>query len=78
MAKNLQMIFATATGTKTSMTLGDVKQNLAEENVRSAMEAMLGSSVFATSKAEAYATAVSASYVETTETEIFNDAAPAA
>lgn len=78
MAKNLQMIFATASGTKTSMTLGDVKQTLEEQQVRTAMDGMLASNAFATSKGEAYATIVSASYVETTETELFNDAAPAA
>ena len=40
------------------------------------MEAMLGSSVFATAKGEAYATAVSASYIERTESVLFDDAAP--
>ncbi len=78
MPKNLQMIFSTASGSKTSMTLGDVKQSMDEQTVRTAMDAMLTSGVFATAKGEAYQAIVSASYVETIETEIFNDAAPAA
>lgn len=78
MAKNLQMIFATATGTKTSMTLSDAKQNLEAEKVRTAMENIIASGVFATSKGESYAAVVSASYVETIETQLFNDAAMAA
>lgn len=78
MAKNLQMIFSTASGTQTSMTLGDVKQNLQAENVRTVMSAMLASGIFATSKGESYAGIVSASYVETIETEIFDDGKPAA
>lgn len=78
MAKALMLEFATANGTKTQMTIDDdlVKQDLQADTVRTAMEAMLGSSVFATAKGEAYATAVSASYIERTETELFNDAVP--
>lgn len=78
MAKALMLEFATASGAKTQMTIDDdlVKQDLDESKVRTAMEAMLGSSVFATAKGEAYATAISASYIERTETELFNDAAP--
>lgn len=78
MAKALMLEFATAGGTKTQMTIDDdlVKQDLDAEAVRGAMEQMLGASVFATAKGEAYATAVSASYIERTESVLFDDAAP--
>ncbi len=78
MAKALMLEFATATGAKTQMTIDDdlVKQDLQGDAVRTIMEEMLGASVFATAKGEAYATAVSASYIERTETELFNDATP--
>lgn len=77
MAKALMLEFATATGAKTQMTIDDdiVKQDLNEQKVRTAMEAMVAANVFATSKGEAYASLVSASYIERTETELFNDAA---
>lgn len=77
MAKALMLEFATATGTKTQMTIDDdiVKQDLDQNKVRTAMEAMVAANVFATSKGEAYAQVVSASYIERTETELFNDAA---
>lgn len=78
MAKNLQMIFSTVSGVKTSMTISDAKQDLDEQTVRTAMETMINCGAFATTKGDAYAAAVSASYVETIETEVFNDAAPAA
>lgn len=77
MAKALRLEFATATGVKTQMTIDDdiVKQNLNAEQVRSAMESMIASNVFATSKGESYASVVSAAYIERTETELFNDMA---
>lgn len=75
MAKALRLEFATATGVKTQMTIDDdlVKQDLNAEQVRSAMESMIASNVFATSKGESYASVVSAAYIERTETELFND-----
>lgn len=75
MAKALRLEFATATGIKTQMTIDDdiVKQDLNAEQVRSAMESMIASNVFATSKGESYASVVSAAYIERTETELFND-----
>lgn len=77
MAKALRLEFATATGIKTQMTIDDdlVKQDLNAEQVRSAMESMIASNVFATSKGESYASVVSAAYIERTETELFNDMA---
>ena len=77
MAKALRLEFATATGVKTQMTIDDdiVKQDLNAEQVRSAMESMIASNVFATSKGESYASVVSAAYIERTETEMFNDMA---
>lgn len=77
MAKALRLEFATATGIKTQMTIDDdlVKQDLNAEQVRSAMESMIASNVFATSKGESYASVVSAAYIERTETELFNDLA---
>lgn len=77
MAKALRLEFATATGIKTQMTIDDdlVKQDLNAEQVRSAMESMIASNVFATSKGESYASVVSATYIERTETELFNDLA---
>lgn len=77
MAKALMLEFATATGTKTQMTIDDdiVKQDLDENKVRTAMEEMVAANVFATSKGEAYASLVSAYYIERTETELFNDSA---
>lgn len=77
MAKALRLEFATATGIKTQMTIDDdiVKQDLTEQQVRTAMESMIASNVFATSKGESYASVVSAVYVERTETELFNDMA---
>lgn len=78
MAKALMLEFATANGTKTQMTLDDdlVKQDLQGDAVRTIMEEMLAASVSATAKGEAYATAVSASYIERTESVLFDDAAP--
>ena len=75
MAKALRLEFATASGLKTQMTIDDdiVKQDLDEQKVRTAMESMIASNVFATSKGESYASVVSAAYVERTETELFND-----
>lgn len=77
MAKALRLEFATATGIKTQMTIDDdlVKQDLTEQQVRNAMESMIASNVFATSKGESYASVVSAAYIERTETELFNDSA---
>lgn len=77
MAKALRLEFATAAGIKTQMTIDDdlVKQDLNAEQVRSAMESMIASNVFATSKGESYASVVSAAYIERTETELFNDMA---
>ena len=75
MAKALRLEFATATGVKTQITIDDdlVKQDLNEHQVRNAMESMIASNVFATSKGESYASVVSAAYIERTETELFND-----
>ena len=73
--KNLKLVFKTEAGAKTSMTLNDVNQDLQGEAVQTAMESMVESGAFATTKGDKYFSAVSASYVQQVATELFNSEA---
>lgn len=74
--KKLVMTFGTADGGETTMTLSDVKQDMDSITVQSAMQAMVDSAAFATSKGETYTEVIGATYVEEVETVLFdNDAA---
>ena len=71
--KNLRLVFGTESGKESSMTLSDVKQSLQGDVVKTAMQTMVTSGAFATSKGDKYTKVLSASYVQTVSTELFND-----
>lgn len=73
MAKKLVMEFTTNGGGTTTMTLDDVKQNLDKATIGAAMQSMIDSGAFATSKGAAYTGIGSAKYVETTDTVLFDN-----
>lgn len=73
--KKLVLHFAVAGGGSTSMTLSDAKQDLTEETVKTAMQAMCDANAFATSKGAAYSAPAGASYVEEVETVLFDNTA---
>lgn len=70
--KKLVMRFATNDGNETTMTLSGVKQDMDSTTVQAAMQAMVDSAAFATSKGAAYSGIVGASYVEEVETVLFD------
>lgn len=72
--KKLEMQFACEGGVETTMTLSDVKQNLDETTVKTAMQAMCDANCFATEKGAAFTAPLAAAYVEEIETVLFNDA----
>lgn len=76
--KKLVMEFAVNGGGTTTMTLSDVKQDLDNVTVKTAMQAMCDSNAFATAKGAAYTTPLSATYVEEIESVLFDDAQEAA
>lgn len=71
--KKLVLEFTTAGGGTTTMTLDDCKQNLDKATIGVAMQAMVDSAAFATSKGAAYTGVGSAKYVETTDTVLFDN-----
>lgn len=73
MAKKLVLEFFTTGGGTTTMTLDDAKQDLDDMTIGAAMQAMIDSAAFATSKGAAYTGVGSAKYVETTDTVLFDN-----
>jgi len=71
--KKLILEFTTNGGGTTTMTLDDVKQDLTKDTIGAAMQAMVDSGAFATSKGAAYTGVGSAKYVETTDTVLFDN-----
>ena len=71
--KNLRLVFGTEAGKESSMTLSGVKQDLQADAVKTAMQTMVTSGAFATSKGDKYNAVVSATYVETVTTELFTN-----
>lgn len=72
-AKKLQMKFLVSGGGSASMTLDDVQQDLDSETIGAAMTAMCNANCFQNSDGAAYTGPLSASYVETTTTNLFNN-----
>lgn len=71
--KKLILEFTTQGGGTTTMTLDDVKQDLDKDTIGAAMQAMVDSAAFATSKGAVYTGIGSAKYVETTDTVLFDN-----
>ena len=71
MAKTLKLTFLN--GKKTSVTLGDAMDNLTAEQVRGAMTTIAQANVFEKDGVKNYVTPQSASYIERTVSDIFND-----
>lgn len=69
--KKLQMVFLTAGNDKATMTLSECKQDLDESATKTAMQSMCDSMAFANGDGDVFDVPVSASYIETTETQIF-------
>lgn len=72
--KKLELKFTTNDSKQSTLTLDDPKTDLTEQTVKTAMQAMIDSGVFATSKGSAYQAPYSAAYVERTVTDIFKPA----
>ena len=72
-AKKLILEFTTNGGGTTTMTLDDVKQDLDKATIGAAMQAMVDSGAFATSKGAAYTGVGAAKYVGTTDTVLFDN-----
>jgi hypothetical protein len=66
MAKKLVMAFLTAQGAKSSMTVDEPKEGLAEAEVRAVMESIITENIFNTSKGD-LAEIKSAQIITTTE-----------
>jgi hypothetical protein len=73
-AKKLELKFVTDDNKQSTLTLDDPKTDLTEQAVKTAMQAMVDSGVFATSKGAVYQAPYSAAYVERTVTDIFKPA----
>lgn len=71
--KKLQLEFTVAGGGTTTMTLSDVQQNLDATTIGGAMTAMCSANCFADSDGAAYSAPMSANYVETTTTNLFDN-----
>ena len=69
--KTLKLTFLN--GKKTSVTLGDAMDNLTAEQVRGAMTTIAQANVFEKDGVKNYVTPQSASYIERTVSDIFND-----
>ena len=67
--RTLKLTFLNGKNKKTSVTLGDAVDNLTAEQVRGAMKA----NVFEKDGVKNYVTPQSASYIERTVSDIFND-----
>ena len=72
-AKKLILEFTTNGGGTTTMTLDNVKQDLDKATIGAAMQAMVDSGAFATSKGAASTGVGAAQYVETTDTVLFDN-----
>ena len=72
--KTLKLTFLNGKNKKTSVTLGDAMDNLTAEQVRGAMTTIAQANVFEKDGVAYYVTPQSASYIERTVSDIFNDA----
>lgn len=72
--KTLKLTFLNGKNKKTSVTLGDAMDNLTAEQVRGAMTTIAQANVFEKDGVAYYVTPQSASYIERTVRDIFNDA----
>ena len=70
----MKLTFLNGKKKKTSITLGDAMDNLTAEQVRSAMTTIAEANVFEKDGVAYYVTPQSASYIERTVSDIFNDA----
>lgn len=73
MSKVLKLSFTNSADKKTSLSLPYAKEGLDEGTVRSAMATICEAKVFAVDGVDQYQKPVSAKYVETTTTAIFDD-----
>lgn len=73
--KTLKLTFLNGEKKKNSITLADAVDNLTEDQVRGAMNTIASANVFEKDGVAYYKTPVSASYVERTVTDVFNDGA---
>ena len=71
--KTLKLTFLNGKNKKTSVTLGDAVDNLTAEQVRGAMTTIAQANVFEKDGVKNYVTPQSASYIEPTVSDIFND-----
>lgn len=71
--KTLKLIFLNSKNKKTSVTLGNAVDNLTAEQVRGAMTTIAQANVFEKDGVKNYVTPQSASYIECTVSDIFND-----
>lgn len=71
--KKLELEFIVSGGDHTTMTLSNVQQNLDATTIGGAMQAMCNANCFATSDGAAYNAPLSAQYVETTATVLFDN-----
>ena len=71
--KTLKLTFLNGKNKKTSVTLGDAVDNLIAEQVRGAMTTIAQANVFEKDGVAYYVTPQSASYIERTVSDIFND-----
>lgn len=72
--KTLKLTFLNGKNEKTGVTLGDAMDNLTAKQVRSAMTTIAEANVFEKDGVAYYVTPQSASYIERTVSDIFNDA----
>ena len=72
--KTLKLTFLNGKNKKTSVTLGDAMDNPTAEQVRGAMTTIAKANVFEKDGVAYYVTPQSASYIERTVSDIFNDA----
>lgn len=71
--KTLKLTFLNGKNKKTSVTLGDAMDNLTAEQVRGAMTTIAEANVFEKDGVAYYTTPQSATYIERTVSDIFND-----
>lgn len=71
--KTLKLTFLNGEKKKDSITLADAVDKLTEDQVRGAMNTIASANVFEKDGVAYYKTPVSASYVEHTVTDVFND-----
>ena len=71
--KTLKLTFLNGKNKKTSVTLGDAVDNLTAEQVRGTMTTIAQANVFEKDGVKNYVTPQSASYIERTVSDIFND-----